>query len=339
MAGTTTAAHTGAEEFGVTARGEMVHRVTLQGGGLTARFITYGASLQDLRLEGVDHPLVLGAETLAPYEGPMRYYGAMVGRVANRIANARFRLDGKTYEVDANEKAATCLHGGARGSGARVWRIEELSPSTVVMSLMMSDGDMGFPGCLCVRLTFSLGGKGLLEIACEARCDAPTPCSFAHHSLFNLDGTGSVLDHEMRIEAARYLPIDARSIPLDPAAVEGTEFDYRTARPIAMAGLDHNYCLTNGPGPLRPAAWVRGPQSGVTLELETTEPGLQVYSGGHITGGGPAGLQGVPYGPNAGLALEPQAWPDAVNRPDFPSCILRPGAHYRQRTRLRFARS
>lgn len=334
---------TTSQDFGTMPDGTPVREVTLQGGGLSARILTWGAVVRDLRLEGHAAPLVLGFETLAPYLTDSPHFGAIAGRYANRIRDGRFVLDGQAVQVDRNFQGRHHLHGGSVAFGKRVWRIVDLAADAVTLGLDDPAGSGGFPGALSVRCAYRLAPGGTLEVLLEAETDAPTICNLAQHSYFNLDdgGAGDVLGHRLRVAADSYLAVDDGLIPVgDPAPVAGTPFDYRTARPIGAAlpegGLDHNFCLSPTRQALRPVAWLTG-TSGTTLTVETTEPGLQVYAGAKLNVA-PPGLGGRRYGPHAGLALEPQVWPDAPNRPDFPQATLRPAETYRQVTRYRFAR-
>lgn len=323
------------EAFGALPDGRGVERITLMGGGLTARVLTYGATLQDLRLEGVDHPLVLGAPDLAGYLGPMLYFGAIVGRYANRIAGGRFRADGQEWQAERNEDGRNTLHGGSAGSGQMLWRIAAFSEASVTLTLDLPDGHMGFPGAMQVQAVIALPGDGALSFDISATTDRPTPCNFAHHGYYNLDGSDDVLGHRLQIAAEHYLPVDDHLIPTgEEALVKGTRFDFRDPHEIAPGRYDHNFCLWRSRTELRPVALLTG-QSGVTMEIDTTEPGLQLYDGGHIDGF--PGLGGRRYGRHAGVALEAQNWPDAPNHPRFPDWLLKPGQTYRARTVYRFA--
>lgn len=314
--------------------GRRVDALTLRGGGLTARLLTLGATVQDLRMDGVDHPLVLGCPDPADYLGDGLYLGAVVGRFANRIGGARFTLDGREYRTDPNFRGRHTLHGGARGTHWHLWTIEDARPDAATLSLALPDGDMGFPGALSVRADIALR-DGALIVDLSATADAPTPCNLAHHGYFILDDTGDVRGHRLRIAADRYLPVDDDLIPLDPAPVEGTRFDFRAARSIAPGAYDHNFCLSDGPVAPRVVAELTG-GTGIRMRIETDQPGLQVYDGAHFKE--MAGLDNRRYGPFAGVALETQGWPDAPNRPDFPDAILRPGETYRHHAAYRFSR-
>ncbi len=317
--------------------GTSVERIRIAGGGLMAQVLTYGATIQDLRLEGVDHPLVLGADTMAPYLGPMTYFGAIVGRYANRIANGQFEVGGHKYQVPLNGIGKHALHGGSVGTGQLVWNVAGVASDHVDLTLCLADGDMGFPGELNVTAQISLRENGALCFDILARTSKATPCSFAHHGYFNLNGIGDITGHLLEIDAASYLPVDDDLIPTGEIRhVVGTKFDFRTARPIGKTGLDHNFCLSEYQQTLRKVARLRSPTNGLELTVKTTEPGLQVYDGAHISAEGLVGLEGRIYGPCSGCALETQAWPDAPNRPDFPNAILDPGNTYRHQTTYQF---
>lgn len=325
------------ERFGRMPDGQDVHCLHLRSGSLKACILTLGAIVQDLRLEGVPHPLVLGADTLGPYLGPMQYFGAMVGRYANRIADGRFRIDGRMYQVSQNFRGRHCLHGGTLGSGQRIWSIEEHTPSSVILSLLMPDGEMGFPGTLSVVLRITLEDTAL-DLNISATCDNSTICNFTHHGYFILDDSGSLADHNLRVDAAAYLPVDGDLIPTGQIApVNDTAFDFRTLRSLRDVALDHNFCLSDERRALCPVAWLQS--QALSMRVETTEPGLQVYTATHLPETGVEGLGGRHYPRHAGIALEAQVWPDAPNQSHFPAAVLRPGEIYHQNTRYIFARN
>jgi aldose 1-epimerase len=314
-------------EFGHSPDGARVDRVSISNGGVTARIITWGASLQDFRHDAVPHPLVLGSPSLAPYLTRMLYFGAIAGRVANRIAGGSAMLEGRRLTLERNDKGRSTLHGGSRGSTSVNWTLEDIAPTSCQMSVVLPDGQGGFPGAVTITVVYALNDQGALSVDLTARTDAPTFCNLAHHSYWNLDGSADISRHKLWVNADRYLPLDGDQIPLDaPLAVAGTPFDFRQPR-TPDTRLDHNFCLNDALG-LRPACTFEG--GGLRLTVETTEPGLQVYDGFGIDTQGDLGLQGAPYGSRAGLALEPQRWPDAPNHPDFPSILLRPDQTYRQ---------
>lgn len=320
--------------FGTLPDGRQVQRVTLQDGGLTAQVLDLGAIVQDLRLDGVAYPLVLGAPDPSAYLGPARYFGAIVGRFANRIGGARFTLDGREYHTDSNFRGRHTLHGGANGTDLHLWRITAVEPASVTLGLDLPDGHMGFPGNISLTAGIALA-EGALCFTLTAQTNAPTPCSLAHHGFFDLDGMGDIRRHSLRIDADHILPVDDDLIPTgDIAPVAGSRFDFRQSHQIGDSGYDHNFCLSDGPRPLRPVAWLEG-ESGVSMRIETTACGLQFYDGAYMRD--VPGLAGRTYGPHAGLALETQAWPDAPNHPHFPDAILRPGQTWQETTRYIFA--
>jgi aldose 1-epimerase len=319
--------------------GSAVHRVTLTGGGLTAHVLTYGAVLQDLRLAGHDAPLVLGFPEFAPYLTDSPYFGATVGRFANRIRDGHLELDGQSYQLNTNEGGRHTLHGGADGLGGHLWAIEEASSDCVTLKAVMPDGHMGFPGNLTCTVTFTLLYGGTLDVQMRAETDKTTLCSLAHHSYFVLDDAETVSQHQLQIAAESYTPVDDMLIPTGEAApVAGTRFDFREAAPLSQAyPVDHNFCLSNARQALRPVARLQSAVSGVRMDCLTTEPGLQVYDGAGIAIDGP-GLRGQKMGANAGLAMEPQVWPDAHHHKDFPPAVLRRGETYHQHTQFVFSK-
>lgn len=319
--------------FGILPDGREVRAITLRGGGLTARVLTLGAIVQDLRLDGVDHPLVLGCPDPADYLGKGRYFGAIVGRFANRIGGARFDIDGTEYRTDPNFRDAHTLHGGSQGTDVDLWQIDAFAADRVTLSLTLPDGHMGFPGRMQITAQIGLA-DGALTFTLLARADKATPCSLTHHGFFDLDGTGDIRNHHLMIAADHYLPVNHDLIPTgDIAPVTGTAFDFRQPRLIGDAGYDHNLCLSDGPQAIRPVAVLTG-ANGLSMRVESTACGLQFYDGAYMDG--VPGLDGRVYGPNAGLALEAQSWPDAPNQPHFPDAILRPGRIWSETTRYRF---
>ncbi len=330
------------EVFGKAPDGSAVERVILGGGGLTLSLLSWGAIVQDLRLDGHAPALVIGYREFENYLQHSSYFGATAGRYANRIRDGRFSIDGAGYQVDRNFLGKHLLHGGSAGIAKRNWRFAEIGPDRAVLELEDRDGEMGFPGNCRLRAVFSLPGDGRLSIRYEAQCDAPTLVNIAHHSYFRLDGGADILDHQMRIDAEAYLPVDDELIPTgEVAPVEGTAFDFRRERAIRFDSADgqpvydHNFCLSDGRAAMREVAMVRSPKSGVSMTISTTEPGVQFYAG-HKLDTPVEGLGGERYGAYAGLCMEPQVWPDSPNNPGFPQAVLRPGEHYLQETEYRF---
>lgn len=331
--------------FGTLPGGETVERLTIRGGGLTAHVLTYGSLIQDLRLDGHDAPLVLGFERFEDYLRHSPYFGVTPGRCSNRIAAGRCVLDDKIVELERNERGVNHLHGGSDGIAVRNWMVESHEVDRVVLSILDPAGRAGYPGNCRIRATYALGDGGLLSVRYEAETDQLTLANLCQHSYFNLDGSADILDHELMIDAAHYLPVNQDLIPTgDLQPVAGTVFDFRNGRRIGQARIeglpvpyDHNFCLSRARTGKRRMAWLKSPQSGITMEVATTEPGVQFYAGGKMNVAVP-GLEGRRYGAFAGLCLETQVWPDAVNHPHFPSALLMPGETLVQETDYVFTR-
>jgi aldose 1-epimerase len=332
--------------FGHMPDGEPVGAVEISGGGLKATILSYGSLLHDLRLKGHDAPLVLGYGGFKDYLQHSPYLGANCGRSINRIRDGKLAIDGKIHQLDRNYLGKHNLHGGANGIGTVNWKFVAVSKDEAVLEVRCPDGNMGFPGNLDVRATYRLTGKGVLSIALEAVSDAPTVCNLSHHSYFNLNDGGqmSILDHELQINAAAYLPVDDELIPDGRVLpVAGTEFDFMKMRPIrrensgAQIAYDLNYCISAARGPLRHVASARSPESGVEMQCWSTEPGLQFYGGGGMAR--PAlSSRGFAYAAYAGFCLEAQVWPGFPEYAYFPQAILRPGETSSQVTEYRFSR-
>ena len=344
--------------FGKMPDGSVVERITLRGaGGFAANIIPFGAAIQSLLVpdrNGQCDDIVLGHDDFDGYLGQRKYFGATVGRYANRIAGARFALDGKQYNLEANN-GPNALHGGAQGFDRKLWQIVELTEApepTLVLSHTSPDGDQGYPGNLTVRLIYRVTGPAELSLSMEATTDRPTIVNLTNHSFFNLDGARSgtpILDQQLTIAADHFLAVDATAIPLPgpPRSVDGTSFDFR--KPVMIGerirkneeqlrlgrGYDHNYCLSSEPG-VRFTARVESPGSGRVMELFTDQPGVQFYSGNFLDGN-TAGKGELLYRQSDALCLEPHAWPDSPNRPDFPSVRLDPGQTYRHTSVYRFS--
>ncbi|GAA4999936.1 aldose epimerase family protein [Streptomyces siamensis] len=321
------------ELFSTLSDGTAVHRWTLERSGVRVRILTYGGIVQSAEIpdrDGRTANVVLGFPDLAGYLAhPQPYFGALVGRYANRIAGARFPLDGFTYHLTPND-GPNSLHGGEFGFDKRVWDAEPVDGG-VRLSRVGPHGEEGFPGRLAVSATYTLDADGSLRIAYEARTDAPTVVNLTSHTYWNLSGAGSAGGHELRLAAARLTPVDADLIPTgELASVEGTRFDFRQSRKVG-AGYDHNFVLDKGvtDTPVE-VAELHDPDSGRLLTVSTTEPGLQLYTADHLD-------ESLPYAPGDGIALETQHFPDSPNRPGFPSTELRPGGVYRSETVFGFS--
>ncbi len=318
-------------EFGKMQGGATVHAVTIGAGDLTARFLTLGATLQSLFLAGKPQSLTLGSDCLQDYSDSMLYFGAIVGPVANRIANAKTTLNGAALQFDANENG-NLLHGGATGTHCKLWTIADTSPASVTLSLTLADGHGGLPGNRHIRAMFELKAPATLRLTITATTDAPSLMNLANHSYWNLDGTDHWQGHSLQIAADSTLPVDAQLLPTGAITpVAGTAFDFRTARAMIAGNppLDTNFCLSPAKTALRDVAILTG-ASAVTMTLATTEPGLQIYDGQRTARPGK-----TPY---EGIAIEAQGWPDAPNHPNFPSVQVTPNHPYAQTTEWRFTK-
>ncbi|MBB3234111.1 aldose epimerase family protein [Phyllobacterium endophyticum] len=336
------------EVFGHTPEGEAVHRITISGGGLTANVLTWGAVIQDLRLKGHEHPLVLGYRDFADYPAYSPYLGATIGRSINRIRDGDLTIDGKTFELEKNFHGRHNIHGGSHGAGKRIWNVVAIGPDYATLTVQLGDGEMGFPGNLTITCTYMLETKGTLVVRLDAVTDKPTICNLAHHSYFNLDDGGATeaLDHHVRIDAQAYLPTDDDLLPDGRVMpVAGTTHDFREYRPVRHeAGgkqvvYDNNFCLASQRRPLCHAASVRGAHSGIEMNVSTTEPGVQFYAANTLGGKPPIGLTGKTYDNYAGLCFEAQIWPDSTHFPYFPQAILRPDEVYSQMTKYSFKKT
>lgn len=322
--------------------GSEVKRVTLKGGGLTAHVLNYGACLQDLQLEGYDGPLVLGYERFDDYLNHSQYFGASVGRFANRIKNGQFSIGGKSYQLDQNQPTGHHLHGGISGISDRIWQIDEASESHIKLSIMDPDGQSGYPGNCRITCSIALLNGGVLRIIYQSETDQPTIANIAHHSYFNLDGSGDIYDHQLQINADSYLAVDDGLIPTGaPETVAGNDFDFRKMRFIraqsGFVGYDHNFCLSDAQTDKRLVTTVFSAKSGVELKVFSGEPGMQFYAGGGIKSS-VAGLNGKKYGVGSGFCLETQIWPDAPNNPTYPNATLEIGETCIQETDYVFSK-
>lgn len=338
--------------FGKLSSGEEVEAFTLTNArGVSARIITWGATLQSLIApdrSGKRADIALGFADAAAYEHHGSYFGASVGRYANRIAHGRFSIDGKSYQLAKNNNGVAALHGGERGFDKQIWKVIGVtsgSVGSVTLGLTSPSGDQGYPGTLNVTVTYSLDEKNDLKIDYRARTDQPTVVNLTSHGLYNMAGEGAAndaMDNRLTIYADRYTPVDANLIPTGALpAVAGTPFDFRTPHLIKTRlrdasdpqivlgrGYDHNYMLRGGAGDLRLAARLEDPVSGRRMDILSDQPGIQLYSGNFIDGT-TVGKTGKVYRMGDGVALEPQHFPDSPNRPDFPSVRLDPGKEYR----------
>ncbi|SFE62063.1 aldose 1-epimerase [Actinacidiphila alni] len=350
------------EPFGTTPDGWQVERWRLtSAAGVSAEILTYGGILHTLDVPdraGRRGNVVLSLPDAASYATDSPYFGALVGRYANRIGEGRFTLDGRVHRLPANDRGHT-LHGGPDGFHRRLWRAEPL-PGALRLTLHSPDGDMGFPGALDVTATYTLDDAGTLALDFEARGDRPTVVNLTNHAYFNLAGSGqgSAADgepggierHTLYVAADGFLPVTPEAIPWGPEqAVAGTPFDFTVPRAIgdgiddpdpqlkAAEGYDHCWVLrpADPDGAPRVAAVLTDPDSGRVMEVRTTEPGIQVYTANQLDGS-LTGPDGRPHRARAAVCLETQHLPDSPNRPEYPSTVLRPGAVFRSRTEFRF---
>lgn len=333
--------HSAIQTFGSAPDGSPVQLIRIKNGGASAAVMTWGASLQDFRIAGIAHALVLGSPSFDAYLDRLRNYGPIVGRVANRIAGGRATLDGQQLLLERNERDVNCLHGGGRGAGSGVssWRLDDCDATSCRLSICLADGLAGFPGNLDLSARYSLDDSGALTLEIEGQTDAPTFCNMAHHAYWTLAADAGLSGHRLSIAADDYLPVDDDKIPLGaPVPVAGTRFDFRQPREVIQSGdapLDHNFCLRVASGLRRVC---RLETDTLQLDIASDAPGLQVYDGGKIDSSDWPTHSGKPYGAHAGLAIEPQAWPDAPNQPDYPQITLRPGERYRQVSRFHVSR-
>ncbi|MGA8154828.1 MAG: aldose epimerase family protein [Rhodoplanes sp.] len=342
--------------YGVTPDGAPVDVYTLGSeAGLRAQVITYGGAIVSLEMpdrRGVRDNVVLALPSLGDYLAQKSYLGALIGRFANRIAGASFVLDGSEHRLSTND-GGNCLHGGRIGFNKAVWRVVDAAEKPeprLVLRHHSPDGDQGFPGAVTVEATYTVCGDDTLRISYRAEADRPTVVNFTNHTYFNLAGAGSadILEHELMIAADRFTPIDAHLIPTGQTRpVADTPFDFREPCLIgarigerdeqlaAATGYDHNYVLRpSASDEPQFAARAREPRTGRVLEVHTTEPGLQFYSGNHLDGTlrSPTGKI---YRRHAGFCLEAQHFPDSPNQPAFPCTVLRPGERFESTTEYR----
>ncbi|UVO55850.1 aldose epimerase family protein [Sphingomonas sp. SUN039] len=352
MTGTATAATADRISAGKLRNGTPVEAVVLKNAvGVAARILTYGATLQSLIApdrHGLPADIVLGHDDLAGYEDKQNYFGVTVGRYANRIAKGRFTLDGKSYQLPLNN-GSNSLHGGGNGFDRSVWTIQSVSSgptASVVMTLTSPDGAAGYPGEVVATVTYALDDRGSLTISFAAITTRPTILNMTNHALFNMAGEGATqgaMANRLTIPATAYTPVDNTLIPTgELRAVAGTVFDFTKGRIVAEGlrdgtdaqigigrGYDHNFVIDQGATALpKLMARLEDPASGRALEVLSTEPGLQFYSGNFLDGT-VVGKRGHLYRMGDGIALEPQKFPDAPNQPNFGSARVDPGKPYR----------
>jgi aldose 1-epimerase len=337
---------------GALSDGSLVTAVTLKAAnGVSATILTFGATLWKLDAPGRDGKVadvLLGYDDIASYEKRPNYWGATIGRYGNRIGEGKFTLDGKSYQLTQNDHGQS-LHGGGKGFDVQNWKLESIKSgpvATAVFSLVSPDGDSGYPGTVKTKVTYSLDEKGNLQIVFDATTDKPTILNMTNHAIFNMAGEGSERDatqNVLTIPAAKYTPVSATLIPTgELRAVEGTPFDFRKGKAVAVGlrdgndqqivyghGFDHNFALDKGVTKTPElSARLEDPVSGRVLEVLSTEPGVQFYAGNFLDGTF-IGKHGHLYRMGDGIALEPQKFPDAPNHANFTSTRVDPGKPYR----------
>ena len=311
--------------------------------GLEVSITTYGGAITSLKTpdrHGNLGDIVLGFETLNDYVSNPRYFGALIGRHANRIARGKFSLNGVEYQLPCNN-GVNHLHGGFKGFDKRVWNVTK-DGNVLHLTYFSKDGEEGYPGNVTASVNFTLLDNEL-RIDYRATTDRDTIVNLTNHSYFNLRGVGTILDHELTLNADAFTPVSEDLIPTgEIRSVAGTPMDFRKAKAIGSeidrvtGGYDHNFVLNDWDGSLRLAARLYEPVSGRALEILTTEPGMQFYSGNFLDGSY-TGKYGFVYEKYTGLCLEPQHFPDAPNHPNFPATVLRPGEEYKHTSVYRFS--
>ena len=344
------------QSFGKTTDGHPIDRYTLRNDhGMEADIITRGAIVTRLMVPdrtGTPGDVVLGFDTLEGYLKENPYFGAIVGRYGNRIAKGRFTLNGKTYMLATNN-GPNSLHGGLKGFDKQVWTARPVTSAdgqALELTYVSKDGEEGYPGTLTATVTYTLTNDNALRIQYDITSDKDTVANITNHSYFNLagQGTGDILSHEIMINADRFTPVDATLIPTgELRPVAGTPLDFRKATTIGSRitatdeqvrfgkGYDHNFVLNGEPGTLRQAVRVSEKTSGRVMEVYTTEPGVQFYTGNFLDGS-LKGKGGKVYAFRNGFCLETQHFPNSPNTPSFPSTVIKPGEHYKSQTEYRF---
>ena len=342
--------------FGKLSTGENIDLYTLRNAnGVEATITNYGGIVVSLKVpdrNGKFDDVVLGFSDLESYTKPGPYFGALIGRYGNRIAKGRFTLNGVEYKLATNN-GENHLHGGIKGFDKVVWtgraEMKNKAGSSVHLTYLSKDGEEGYPGNLRVTVVYTLTNKNELKIDYSATTDKDTVTNLTHHSYFNLRGEGDILQHEVKINADRFVPIDTGSIPIgELRKVAGTPFDFLKSTAIGARidqadeqlkngnGYDHTFVINGRPGTLRLAATAYEPSTGRTMDVWTTEPGMQFYTGNFLDG--LTGKSGKPYPRRSGFCFETQHYPDSPNQPSFPTTKLRRGATYRSTTIYRFGR-
>jgi aldose 1-epimerase len=341
------------QAWGFLPTGETISLYTLRNAkGMEANISNFGGRIVNLKVPdraGKFEDVVLGYDSLEPYTKPNPFFGTLVGRYANRIANGEFTLNGKKYTL-AKNNGPNSLHGGLQGFDKKAWAATVVGP-TLQLTYFSKDGEEGYPGNLTTTVTYALTDDNALSIDYQATTDADTVLNLTNHSYFNLagHGNGHILDHQLTINADRFTPVNATLIPTgELRSVDGTPFDFRKPTPIGThidatdqqmqfgQGYDHNFVLNNPGSSPSLAARVTEPQAGRVMEVLTTQPGVQFYTANHIQGD-VKGKAGAVYHARGAYCFETQHFPDSPNQPSFPTTVLKPGEKYHQTTIFRFS--
>ncbi|MFT4566184.1 MAG: aldose 1-epimerase [Saprospiraceae bacterium] len=338
------------EDWGISKSGEEISMYTLKNSNnIEIGIITFGGIIQSIKVPdsaGNIVDIVLGFDALSSYEGVHPYFGAIVGRYGNRIAKGSFKIDGAKYSLATNN-GENHLHGGAQGFDKRIWKASPINSNELQLTYNSAHMEEGYPGNLEIAVTYTLTQNNELIIAYEASTDKATHVNLTNHSYFNLNGSGDILEHEFAMSASRYTPVDKTLIPIgEKALVSGTPFDFNSSKLVGHdinakheqiqfgGGYDHNWVLDN-PSLEKPFARLSSSKTGILLEVFTTEPGVQFYSGNFLDGT-LVGKNDVRYVKRSGLCLETQHFPDSPNQPSFPSTLLTPNQKYRTKTIYKF---
>ncbi len=334
--------------FGTTKSGQDIDLITISNDSFSVELINFGATIKSIKTKDNNDRFVdtvLGFDTLAEYEKNDPYIGVTVGRFANRVAKGQFEIDGETYQLPINN-GPNALHGGLEGFSHKVWSIEILDENSVKMNYFSKDGEEGYPGNLNVSVTFSVVDETSLKIDYSATTDKSTIINLTNHTYFNLNGSGSILDHNLKINAESFLPTDDTNIPTgEIRSVSNTPFDFTTVKPIGQDiaventqlqygnGYDHNYIISGKIDEVAVESFSE--ESGIKMETFTTEPGVQLYTGNYLLD--TYGKNGQIYANRTGFCVETQHWPDSPNKPEFPTTVLKPEETFKSTTIYRFS--
>ncbi len=321
------------EVWGEAPDGSPIHRVCLSHKGTQLNIISFGAAVQHFGLSEFPFSFVLGYSDCKSYLDNPNYFGSIIGRCANRIRNAQIQIEDRVFHLDRNFLGDHHVHGGSKGTAFSNWIVDGVAENYAQFSIVLPDGHMGYPGQLIATAKYSIVGTGRVQLEITATASQVTLCNFASHCYFNLDGTRSIKDHELKIFSEKYLQSDEFGFPLGlPVSARGTKFDFTTMKSLQEHGfifnLDQNFCFNQHSGEPEKRAELFAKNTGLRLKVSSTEVGLQVYTGSKIRGS-EANSRIQQY---SGIALEPQGWPDAANNSSYPSIKISPNLPYKQTT-------